>query len=83
MQEGLTEIFVSANYLHRGDLWKASVRPRDRYGDFGVWMNSTPIIIEGSAPRILSFSCPEITLLISLPPCGFESAIKITQHQSR
>ncbi|MFX1512313.1 MAG: hypothetical protein ACFFCQ_06990, partial [Promethearchaeota archaeon] len=44
---------VDSSYLNEGDEWKASVRPRDRYGSFGAWVNSTIIEIGNSWPRIL------------------------------
>ncbi|MHA2032890.1 MAG: hypothetical protein ACW99Q_26270, partial [Candidatus Kariarchaeaceae archaeon] len=46
---------VPITYLVRGDQWKASVKPRDRYGDFGPWVNSTEIIITNSFPLISEF----------------------------
>ncbi len=46
---------VPITYLVRGDQWKASVKPRDRYGDFGSWVNSTPITITNSRPFISEF----------------------------
>ncbi|MHA2138965.1 MAG: DUF2341 domain-containing protein [Candidatus Hodarchaeales archaeon] len=46
---------VPIAYLVRGDEWKASVKPRDRFGDFGPWVNSTVIIITNSRPLISEF----------------------------
>ncbi len=46
---------VPIAYLVRGDEWKASVKPRDRFGDFGSWVNSTVIIITNSRPLISEF----------------------------
>ncbi|MHA2316242.1 MAG: DUF2341 domain-containing protein [Candidatus Hodarchaeales archaeon] len=51
----LTTPIVPITYLVRGDEWKASVRPRDRFGDFGSWVNSTVITITNSLPLISEF----------------------------
>ncbi len=47
---------VDSSYIHEGEIWMVSTRPRDRYGDFGNWVNSSPIVIGNSAPSILGFS---------------------------
>jgi hypothetical protein len=52
---GLTGLTVASIYLSKGEMWKFSVRPRDRYGDFGMWVNSTEIEIGNSWPQINSF----------------------------
>ena len=39
---------VSSQYLISGDTWTLSVRPKDRYGDFGPWINSSTITIGNS-----------------------------------
>jgi hypothetical protein len=52
LQEGLTSSFIDPYYLHRDDQWMASVRPRDTYGYYGAWVNSIPVTIGNSLPRI-------------------------------
>jgi hypothetical protein len=52
----LTNPTVSTSYLYEGDDWIVSVRPRDRYGSFGPWVNSTSIEIGNSWPMITSFT---------------------------
>jgi hypothetical protein len=52
LQEGLTSSFIDPYYLHRDDQWMASVRPRDIYGYYGAWVNSTPATIGNSLPLI-------------------------------
>lgn len=51
----LTSFFVPISYLSRGDIWNVSVRPRDRWGDFGNWVTSLQIIINNSPPVITEF----------------------------
>jgi hypothetical protein len=51
----LTGPTVAPSYLTKGDTWKISVRPRDRYGAFGTWVNSSEIEIGNSWPLITSF----------------------------
>ncbi|MFX0209214.1 MAG: hypothetical protein ACFFDT_24735, partial [Candidatus Hodarchaeota archaeon] len=53
---GLTEPIVPFYHLSKGETWIASIRPRDRYGDYGAWVNSTPISIGNTPPEIVSFS---------------------------
>ncbi|MFX0208287.1 MAG: hypothetical protein ACFFDT_20050, partial [Candidatus Hodarchaeota archaeon] len=55
LQNLLTSSYVDPYYLHRDDQWIVSVRPRDRYGKFGDWVNSTSIIIGNSQPIITNF----------------------------
>ncbi len=52
--EELTGSTVSVDYLVKGDYWIVSVRPRDRYGDYGYWVNSSQIIIGNTPPNILT-----------------------------
>jgi hypothetical protein len=52
----LTESTVSLEYLVKGDKWIASVRPRDRYGAFGDWVNSSEIEIGNTWPQIITFT---------------------------
>ncbi|MFW9777439.1 MAG: DUF2341 domain-containing protein [Candidatus Heimdallarchaeota archaeon] len=52
LQFGLTTAYVDSFFLHRGEEWKCSVRPRDLYGDEGMWVNSTTITIGNSYPII-------------------------------
>ena len=52
----LTGPTVSPAYLTKGDKWKVSVRPRDRYGDYGVWVTSQEVEISNSWPQVASFS---------------------------
>ncbi len=51
----LTSFYVPISYLSRGDVWNVSVRPSDRWGDFGGWVTSLPIIINNSPPIITEF----------------------------
>ncbi|MHA2334669.1 MAG: hypothetical protein ACXAEU_21760 [Candidatus Hodarchaeales archaeon] len=51
-QVGLTSSFIEPYYLHRDDQWMASIRPRDTYGYYGDWKNSTSIIIGNSLPMV-------------------------------
>ncbi|MHA2101756.1 MAG: hypothetical protein ACW99A_24170, partial [Candidatus Kariarchaeaceae archaeon] len=44
------------SYLNKGDTWIVSVRPRDRFGDFGSWMNSSAITIKNTPPSIIGFT---------------------------
>ena len=46
---------VPATYLARGQIWKASVRIRDRFGSYSNWVNSSSILIINSLPYITSF----------------------------
>jgi hypothetical protein len=39
---------VSSQHLSSGDTWILSIRPRDKYGDFGPWINSSTITIGNS-----------------------------------
>ncbi|MHA2156789.1 MAG: hypothetical protein ACXABU_15710 [Candidatus Hodarchaeales archaeon] len=50
----LTGPTASTDYLTKGDIWRVSVRVRDRYGDFGSWVNSSPINIGNTPPEISS-----------------------------
>ncbi|MHA2033151.1 MAG: hypothetical protein ACW99Q_27600, partial [Candidatus Kariarchaeaceae archaeon] len=52
LQSGLTNHFVPIEYLSRDDTWFVSVRPRDRYGSFGNWINSSSVLISNSIPLI-------------------------------
>ena len=56
IQPELTKSFVDPYYLHREEQWMGSVRPRDQYGYYGTWINSTPIEIGNSLPEIKGFS---------------------------
>jgi hypothetical protein len=56
LQVHLTKSYIDDFYLHRDNQWKASVRPRDTYGAFGQWVNSTPITIGNSYPQVDAFS---------------------------
>jgi len=38
----------------KGDVWWAQIRPRDLYGDYGLPVNSTQIIIGNTAPQVLN-----------------------------
>jgi hypothetical protein len=53
---GLTSYVVSFEYLTKGEKWIVSVRPRDRYGAFGAWVNSSEIEIGNSWPEVVSLS---------------------------
>ncbi|MFX1285665.1 MAG: hypothetical protein ACFFB5_18640 [Promethearchaeota archaeon] len=53
--EEISSFFVPISYLSRGDIWNVSVRPRDRWGDFGDWVTSPAIIINNSPPIITEF----------------------------
>ncbi|MHA1954078.1 MAG: hypothetical protein ACW96U_09070, partial [Candidatus Heimdallarchaeaceae archaeon] len=56
LQEGATTSVIDSFYLHRDQQWKVSVRPRDQYGYYGSWVNSTPITIGNSYPYVESFT---------------------------
>ncbi|MHA1989439.1 MAG: hypothetical protein ACW98A_00650 [Candidatus Hodarchaeales archaeon] len=56
LQNGLTDYFVPISYLSRDDIWFVSVRPRDRYGSFGDWANSSSVLISNSLPLITQFN---------------------------
>ncbi|MHA2329892.1 MAG: hypothetical protein ACXACR_15350, partial [Candidatus Hodarchaeales archaeon] len=56
LQVELTDSFVDPYYLHKDDQWKASVRPRDRYGYFGQWKNSSSITIGNSFPMVAGYT---------------------------
>jgi hypothetical protein len=56
LQAELTQPYVSAFYLEKDDEWKVSIRPRDQYGFFGIWTNSTSLIIGNSYPVINGFT---------------------------
>jgi hypothetical protein len=43
---------VGKEYLKKGDIWISSVCPCDRFGDYGQWENSTPIMIYNSIVEI-------------------------------
>jgi hypothetical protein len=55
LQVELTDSFVDPYYLHRDEQWIVSVRPRDRYGYFGQWKNSSAITIGNSYPLVAGF----------------------------
>jgi hypothetical protein len=55
LQVELTDSFVDPYYLHRDEQWIVSVRPRDRYGYFGQWKNSSSITIGNSYPLVTGF----------------------------
>lgn len=65
----LNDPIVPISYLFRNDNWTFGVRPRDIYGDFGEWKNSTKITIGNSRPEILRFEDvnPIITTEDDLP----------------
>ncbi|UCG00869.1 MAG: DUF2341 domain-containing protein [Candidatus Heimdallarchaeota archaeon] len=44
-----------------GDIWWASIQPRDFYGDYGVSVNSTKITIGNTAPLILNLQWTKST----------------------
>jgi hypothetical protein len=52
LQEVLVDSFVDSFYLHKDDQWIGSVRPRDRFGYYGDWKNSTPISIGNCYPQV-------------------------------
>ncbi|MHA2216427.1 MAG: InlB B-repeat-containing protein [Candidatus Hodarchaeales archaeon] len=56
LQLELTRSYVDPFYLHKEDLWMGSVRPRDQYGYYGSWVNSTSIEIGNSFPEVIGFS---------------------------
>ena len=56
LQPELTKSFVDYYYLHRDEQWMGSVRPRDQYGYFGDWINSTIVEIGNSLPIIVKNS---------------------------
>jgi len=56
LQPELTKSYIDPYYLYRDEQWMGSVRPRDQYGYFGAWINSTPIKIGNSLPEIIDFS---------------------------
>ncbi|MHA1996429.1 MAG: hypothetical protein ACW97Z_18000, partial [Candidatus Hodarchaeales archaeon] len=62
LQPELTRSYVDAFYLHKEDLWMGSVRPRDQYGYYGSWVNSSSIEIGNSFPEVIGF-----TWLVFLP----------------
>jgi hypothetical protein len=55
LQVKLTNSFIDPYYLHRDEQWIGSVRPRDRYGYFGQWKNSSAITIGNSYPLVAGF----------------------------
>ncbi|WP_455141422.1 DUF2341 domain-containing protein [Candidatus Hodarchaeum mangrovi] len=55
LMSDLTTPTVSVNYLARGQIWKAGVRIRDRFGSYSKWVNSSSILIINSLPYITSF----------------------------
>jgi hypothetical protein len=55
LQTSLTSPFVPSEFLFKGDIWIASVSPRDRFGGFGIWVNSTSVIITNVRPEIRNF----------------------------
>jgi len=65
---GLTSYMVPFEYLTKGEKWTVSVRPRDRYGAFGAWVNSSEIEIGNSWPEIASliWSIPYPTVQTNL-----------------
>ncbi|MHA2293394.1 MAG: hypothetical protein ACXACK_14640, partial [Candidatus Hodarchaeales archaeon] len=56
LQVELTDSFIDPYYLHKDDQWIVSVRPRDRYGYFGQWENSSSIIIGNSFPMVVGYT---------------------------
>jgi hypothetical protein len=56
LQEELTSSVVSEYYLSKDEQWMGSVRPRDNYGYFGAWVNTSSIIIGNSYPEIRDFN---------------------------
>jgi hypothetical protein len=50
--EGTDIIKVDKGDLKKGDTWKVSVRPIDNYNTYGIWHNSSEIIILNS-PRVV------------------------------
>jgi hypothetical protein len=54
-QSDLHDYNVPQSKLNKGDVWKVSIRPRDRI-EFGNWINSSSIIIGNIGPTIHSFS---------------------------
>ncbi|MFW9854565.1 MAG: DUF2341 domain-containing protein [Candidatus Thorarchaeota archaeon] len=56
LQIGLTSYSIDPFYLNRGDRWKGSIRPRDKYGSYGNWANSTDIVIGNSYPVVNGFN---------------------------
>ncbi|MHA2074532.1 MAG: hypothetical protein ACW97X_07925, partial [Candidatus Hodarchaeales archaeon] len=56
LQIELTDSFVDPFYLHKDDQWIVSVRPRDQYGYFGQWENSSSVTIGNSYPMVTGFS---------------------------
>ncbi|MHA2169982.1 MAG: DUF2341 domain-containing protein [Candidatus Kariarchaeaceae archaeon] len=47
---------VPISYLNKGDSWKVSVRPRDRFGDYGSWKTSSSILIINTPPIIIDIN---------------------------
>jgi hypothetical protein len=56
LQPELTRSYIDPFYLHRDDLWMGSIRPRDQYGYYGSWVNSSSIEIGNSFPEVIGFS---------------------------
>ncbi|MHA2165850.1 MAG: hypothetical protein ACXACB_02045, partial [Promethearchaeota archaeon] len=55
-QEELTSSVISGYHLNKDDQWMGSVRPRDNYGFFGSWVNTSSITIGNSYPEVLGFT---------------------------
>jgi hypothetical protein len=70
LQEHLTSSYVDPYYIHGGDQWMASIRPRDTYGNFGNWENSTFVIIGNNLPYVSG-----ITLLPDKPTTSDDVSI--------
>ncbi|MFW9855154.1 MAG: DUF2341 domain-containing protein [Candidatus Thorarchaeota archaeon] len=56
LQIELTSSVVNGYYLNKGERWMASIRPRDNYGFFGSWVNTSSIIIGNSYPEVHGFT---------------------------
>ncbi len=64
----LTGPTVPTDYLSKGDNWMVRVKPRDRYGYFGDWINSSLIVIANSNPEIsgVEFITTYLTTIIDI-----------------
>ncbi|MHA2174720.1 MAG: hypothetical protein ACXAB2_02315 [Candidatus Hodarchaeales archaeon] len=51
--EGIDLVKVDISFLQKGQIWKVSVRPRDNFGTYGVWRNSSEILILNSPREIV------------------------------
>ncbi|MHA2388714.1 MAG: hypothetical protein ACXACW_08335, partial [Candidatus Hodarchaeales archaeon] len=56
LQDELTSSFISGYYLHKDEQWLGSIRPRDNYGFFGSWVNTSSITIGNSYPEVQGFT---------------------------